>query len=43
MNLQNIPTKSLSEDLMFGYNLKPIADERTLQMANPEKALLDLL
>ena len=28
---------------MFGYNLKPLADGRTLQIAKPEKALLDLL
>ena len=35
--------KTLKEDLMFGYGLKPIADGRTLQIAQPEKALLDLL
>ncbi|MEI6139120.1 MAG: hypothetical protein WCP85_07640 [Mariniphaga sp.] len=35
--------KSISADLMFGYNLKPLADGRTLQIAKPEKALLDLL
>lgn len=35
--------KSVREDLMFGYDLKPIADGRTLQLAKPEKALLDLL
>jgi len=35
--------KSMSQDLMFGYDLKPIADGRTLQLASPEKALLDLL
>jgi hypothetical protein len=28
---------------MFGYDLKPIADGRTVQLARPEKALLDLL
>jgi len=28
---------------MFGYDLKSIADGRTLQIATPEKALLDLL
>ena len=28
---------------MFGYNLKPLADGRTLQIAKPEKALLDLI
>lgn len=35
--------KSVREELMFGYDLKPIADGRTLQLARPEKALLDLL
>jgi predicted transcriptional regulator of viral defense system len=35
--------KSVREDLIFGYDLKPIADGRTLQLAKPEKALLDLL
>lgn len=35
--------KSIRENLIFGYDLKPFADGRTLQMAKPEKALLDLL
>jgi len=35
--------KSVREELMFGYDLKPIADGRTVLLANPEKALLDLL
>lgn len=35
--------KSVRKELIFGYDLKPIADGRTLQMAKPEKALLDLL
>ncbi len=35
--------KNIRENLMFGYDLKPIADGRTLQLATPEKALLDLL
>ncbi|MBW8333042.1 MAG: hypothetical protein K0M40_13545 [Prolixibacteraceae bacterium] len=35
--------KSVKQDLMFGYDLKPIADGRTFQLARPEKALLDLL
>ena len=35
--------KSVKEDLMFGYALKPMADNRTIQFATPEKALLDLL
>lgn len=34
---------SIKESLFFGYNLKPIADGRNLQFAEPEKALLDLL
>ena len=34
---------SVKEDLMFGYGLKPMADNRTIQFATPEKALLDLL
>jgi len=28
---------------MFGYDLKTLADGRTMQLAKPEKALLDLL
>ncbi len=35
--------KSVKENLMFGYDLKPIADGRTFQLARSEKALLDLL
>lgn len=35
--------KSVHSGLMFGYDLKPIADGRTVQLARPEKALLDLL
>ena len=35
--------KTIKEDLMFGYDLKPMADGRTVQFATPEKALLDLL
>ena len=34
---------NVKESLMFGYELKPMADNRTIQFANPEKALLDLL
>lgn len=34
---------NIKENLMFGYELKPIADNRTIQFAAPEKALLDLL
>ena len=35
--------KSIKPNLMFGYGLKPLNDGRTLQIADPEKALLDLL
>jgi predicted transcriptional regulator of viral defense system len=35
--------KSVSDELMFGYDLKPLTDGRTLQLAKPEKAILDLL
>lgn len=35
--------KSVHQELMFGYTLKPIADGLTLQLARPEKALIDLL
>ncbi len=34
---------TIKEDLMFGYDLKPMADSRTMQFATSEKALLDLL
>jgi len=33
----------IKQKLMFGYELKPMADTRTIQFATPEKALLDLL
>lgn len=35
--------KNVKENLLFGYELKPMADKRTIQFATPEKALLDLL
>ena len=35
--------KSIHQKLMFGYDLKPVADRWTLQLASPEKALIDLL
>jgi predicted transcriptional regulator of viral defense system len=35
--------KSVRKELMFGYDIKPIADGKSLQIARPEKALLDLL
>ncbi|MDR2680829.1 MAG: hypothetical protein LBC47_08490 [Tannerella sp.] len=34
---------NIKENLMFGYELKPMTDSRTIQFATPEKALLDLL
>lgn len=34
---------SVKSELMFGYELKPLQDKRTVQLASPEKALLDLL
>ncbi len=34
---------NIKENLMFGYELKPMADNRTIRFATPEKALLDLL
>jgi predicted transcriptional regulator of viral defense system len=35
--------KSLKNELMFGYDLKPIDKRRNLLFATPEKAILDLL
>jgi predicted transcriptional regulator of viral defense system len=35
--------QTIRENLMFGYDLKPMADGHHLRMASPEKALLDLL
>ncbi len=35
--------RSIRDDLFFGYILKPMADNRTVLFASPEKALLDLL
>lgn len=35
--------KSIRKELMFGYDIKPIANGQSLQLAQPEKALLDLL
>ena len=35
--------RNVKESLMFGYELKPISDNRTMQFATPEKAVLDLL
>ncbi|MEI6050331.1 MAG: hypothetical protein WCS03_15630 [Bacteroidota bacterium] len=35
--------KNIKEDLMFGYELKEMDENRRLMFATPEKALLDLL
>jgi len=35
--------KSVSADLMFGYDMKKMKDDRMFAYATPEKALLDLL
>ncbi|MHC1780500.1 MAG: hypothetical protein AB9922_09715 [Bacteroidales bacterium] len=35
--------KNVKENLMFGYELKSMSDNRAIQFATPEKALLDLL
>lgn len=35
--------QTIRENLMFGYDLKPMSDGRMLRIARPEKALLDLL
>ena len=35
--------KTIHQSLFFGYDLKPLPDGRALQIAKPEKALLDLL
>lgn len=34
---------SIKNELMFGYELKPLHEGRAMQFASPEKALLDLL
>lgn len=35
--------KTLKPDLFFGYDLKPVTGDRSIQIATLEKALLDLL
>lgn len=35
--------KNVREELMFGYDVKPLTDGKSFQIASPEKALLDLL
>lgn len=39
----NFTYNSVKEDFMFGYLLKPLSDSRTIQLATPEKAIIDLL
>ena len=35
--------RSVKQNIMFGYDLKSISDGRTIKLAYPEKAILDLL
>ena len=35
--------RQVAPELMFGYDLKPFSNDRTILFAQPEKALLDLL
>lgn len=35
--------KSFKENLLFGYDLKPLDNNRIIKIASPEKAILDLL
>ena len=35
--------KTIKKELMYGYDLKTMSDGRTLQIADPEKAISDLL
>jgi hypothetical protein len=35
--------QQIAADLLFGYDMKPFPNNRTLLFAQPEKALLDLL
>jgi len=35
--------RSLRKELMFGYDMKPVSEGKSLLLAQPEKALLDLL
>jgi predicted transcriptional regulator of viral defense system len=35
--------KSVRQELMFGYDLKTLAEGRTLYLASPEKSIIDLL
>lgn len=35
--------KAIKPELMFGYDMKPLANGRMMQIANREKALIDLL
>jgi hypothetical protein len=40
---QEYAFKTIKSNLMFGYEIKPFNNSMALQMADPEKALLDLL
>ena len=42
-NFGDYSYKNIREDLMFGYELKEMDENRRLMFATPEKALLDLL
>ena len=35
--------RTIKKELMFGYSIKPISKYKTFQIADPEKAILDLL
>ncbi len=35
--------RSVKQNIMFGYDLKSMSDGRTIKLATPEKAILDLL
>lgn len=35
--------RNIKTSLFFGFDLKPMTDSRTVQMATPEKALIDLM
>lgn len=42
-NIGEYQYKSVKQELMFGYDIKPLPSGHSLQIAWPEKALLDLL
>lgn len=35
--------RSVKDEIMFGYERKPLSDGRSIQVATPEKAIIDLL